>query len=556
MTPEELRNAIAKARGMSDIDCDAFLTPAFENVTLSKNLHDMDRAVATLLHHIGANSKIAIYGDYDADGIPGAAVLWDFFKVIEYSNVMVYLPNRHTEGYGLHPDAVRTLCESGVKLIITVDVGITGHEGIDVARENDVQVIVTDHHEIVNGIPEAAAVVNPKLPPREGTTCDPMICGAAVAWHVVRATLNALREKNDARVQNIPDGWEKWLLDLVGIATLSDQVPLVKENRIFASFGMRVLRQTRRLGIQAIFRAQRIKPAMLTEDDVVFTLTPRLNAASRMADPRRAFQLLTTTDSAEADAIAKELSELVEKRKTDVAQVMKSVHKKLDGKELPNVLVIGDPSWNHGILGLIASKLCDEFSRTTFVWAADGDVIRGSCRTVGTASAVELMKHASHLLTQYGGHDGAGGFTTDKTGIMQLQAALCEAFMHHEFLHERPDANADSYDIDAPLSVVTARHVAAVRELGPFGNSHARPIIRFPGVVVTDMKEFGKTKNHVTLTLSDGVMTTTAFAFFMTPADLGIETGARCDVYGSLDHSEFMGRTQIRIRFDRLKPLL
>jgi single-stranded-DNA-specific exonuclease len=553
MNPMELRDAIAKKRGMEGEALAAFVDPRYENLTPSGHLHDMDRAVATIMRHLDAGSKIAIYADYDADGIPGATVLWDFFKIINYENVIVYLPNRHTEGYGLHPDAVRGLGDSGVKLIITVDLGITGHAAIGIAHELDIQVVVTDHHEIVESAPVAAAVVNPKLPPLKGT-CDPMICGAAVAWHVVRALLNHMRIEGDARVADIPDGWEKWLLDVVGIATLSDQVPLVGENRIFASFGLKVLQKTKRPGLLAIMKQARIMPGMLTEDDVVFTITPRLNAASRMSDPRRAFELLTTKDPVEADAIARELSDLVDKRKTQVASVMKSVHAKYEGKEMPDVLVIGDPKWNHGILGLIASKLCEEYGRTVFVWAADGAVIRGSCRTVGTASAVDLMKHASHVLTQFGGHDGAGGFTTDKVGIMQLQDALCEAFAHHKFAHIDP-AKDIAHDIDAPLSVVTAPHIAALRQLAPFGQMNPRPQIRFSNVTLSAIKPFGKTGNHLTLSVSENRMTVDVIAFFTTVEDLdGLVVGSLCDVYGSLDHSVFMGRTQIRIRLDKILP--
>lgn len=555
MEPLELRDQIAAARGMTGADLSAFLNPKYEDLTPSMHLHDMDRAVGVVRRHVDTGSKIAIYADYDADGIPGATVLWDFFKAIGYENVIVYLPNRHTEGYGLHPDAVRSLGEQGVNLIITVDLGITGHEAIDIAKECGIEVVVTDHHEIVGTVPEAAAVVNPKLPARDGT-CDPMICGAAVAWHLMRALLYTMKADQDVRVAAIPDAWEKWLLDVVGIATLSDQVPLIKENRIFASFGLRVLQKARRPGILAILRAMRIRPDTLTEDDVVFTITPRLNAASRMSDPRRAFQLLTTDDSAEADVIARELSDLVDKRKKDVAAVMKSVHKKLDGKDIPDVLVIGDPSWNHGILGLIASKLCEEFGRTTFVWAADGDLVRGSCRTVGTVSAVKLMSHASEFLTQFGGHDGAGGFTTDKVGIMQLQDALCAAFVHHEFLHIDPAAGNTQQDIDAPLSVVTARHIASMRELSPFGMMNPRPIVRFQNVTLRDIRAFGKTNNHVTMTVSDRGMMATAFAFFLVPEDLPVKDGETCDLYGSLDRSEFMGRTQIRIRLAKVVPIV
>ena len=287
MTPEALRDLLLEKRDVSTNERESFLHPDFAALSDPLLMDGMQRAVTRIIHAIKQNEPIVIYADYDADGIPGSVILNDTLCKLGHTQTRVYIPHRHTEGYGLHQEAVATLIDEGVKLIITVDLGITASKTALYVKSRDIDLIITDHHEPVGVLPEAYAVVNPKL----GNYPDRMLCGSGVAFRLVQAIIKKLRADEDPLVIDIPHGWEKWLLDMVGIATLSDMVPLLHENRILATFGMRVLQKSQRPGLRALMRNARISQESLTEDDVVFSITPKLNVASRMANPRDAFDL-------------------------------------------------------------------------------------------------------------------------------------------------------------------------------------------------------------------------------------------------------------------------
>lgn len=560
MTPQDLQEKILSRRGITDEAKEVFLSPSYENHLCDPFLlHDMDKAVTRILSAIEKGEKIVVYADYDADGIPGAVVMHDFLKKIGYENFSVYIPHRHTEGYGFHADAIEQFKKDGVTLVITIDVGTVAHEGISKANECGIDVIVCDHHEQIGELPKAHAVVNPKL----GEYPDRMLCGAGVAFRLVQAIVKQLQAEsfklkgeisekltvNTLNLEALSPGWEKWLLDMVGIATLSDMVPLVGENRVLAHFGIQVLRKSRRSGLRALLRRAKVSQETLSEEDVVFSITPRLNVASRMSDPRKAFELLVTNDDREADVMAEHLAELTDKRKKETARIMKDVNKKLAAREFKDVIVVGDPGWNHGVLGLIASKICEEYHRTVFVWSADGDVIRGSCRTIGTASAVKLMEHARESLTQFGGHDGAGGFTTTRDLVHGLSGALDEAFKHNGFAHEAKIV-ADVFDLELEIGDVTPAHYEALSKLAPFGMGNPKPIFKFTDVYLEVVKTFGKTKEHLEIMVSQNGARKKAMTFFKTPDSYGevLEVGQSKTLLATFDMSYWLGRPELRLR--------
>jgi single-stranded-DNA-specific exonuclease len=265
---ELVRTLLAK-RGLTDtIAIDAFLNPDYDSQTHSPSLLEgMDMAAARVFAAIRGSERIAIYADFDCDGIPGAALLSDFFAKIGYGNVEIYIPHRDREGYGFHKEAVKMLAERGVALIITVDVGTTARDAVLYAKNLGVDVVVTDHHEVSSDLPDAVAVLNPKL----GNYPFRDLCGAAVAFQLVQALLAEGRAHSTPHFHDIPLGWEKWLLDLVGIATIADMVPLVGENRALAHFGLAVLRKSPRPGIQALCNRLRLRQHELTEDDIGFS---------------------------------------------------------------------------------------------------------------------------------------------------------------------------------------------------------------------------------------------------------------------------------------------
>ena len=291
-----------------------FFTPVY-----TRDLHDpfllkdMEKAVERILSAIEKKESIVIYSDYDADGIPGGAMLRSFFDTISYERVKNYIPHRHDEGFGLHTDAVESLAKEGANLIITIDCGIGDIAAAEVAKKHGVDLIITDHHESGEVLPDAYAIIDHKQP---GCSYpEQILCGAGVAFKLVQAMLSRNRF-------GLKEGYEKWLLDLVGIATLSDMVPLTGENRALAHFGLMVLRKSPRPGLQAMWKKLRINQRYIEEDDIGFSFSPRINAASRMGHPMDAFHLLFAKNEGDALSAVECLESLNKERKTVVAQTV------------------------------------------------------------------------------------------------------------------------------------------------------------------------------------------------------------------------------------------
>ena len=285
-------------RGIHDAEsARAFTEPNYDTDLHSPFLlTDMAKAVERILRAMREGEHIVIYTDYDCDGIPGGVLLHDFFTAIGYTNFENYIPHRHEEGYGFNADSVPYFKERNAKLIITVDCGITDHPAVEKANELGIEVIVTDHHEPSETLPPAYAVINPK---RDDAYPFKGICGTAVAYKLVQAILEEGKKSGQITLK---DGMEKWWLDLVGLATIADMVPLTGENRVFARYGLQVLRKSQRPGLQHLLRKAGGSQRYLTEDDIGFTIAPRINASSRMDTPEDAFHMLRTRDEGEAGA--------------------------------------------------------------------------------------------------------------------------------------------------------------------------------------------------------------------------------------------------------------
>ena len=570
MNYSELVGYLLKKRGYNTQELqDRFLYPDYDRHTYDPFLmSDMEIAVERILQTIQNDEKICVYSDYDADGIPGATILHDFFKKIKYlHNVTFYIPHRHDEGYGLHIPALEKIKNEGVVLLITVDLGITAVKEVDFANSIGLEVIITDHHEPLEELPNAVAVINPKVPKKQSklsdnTYPDTMLCGCATAFKLIQGILMVLRserilENNNLDLKKIigktlipPIGWEKWLLDMVGIATLSDMVPLVNENRVFAIYGLRVLRKTRRPGLLALFQIMKIRQAYLTEDDVVFSITPRLNAASRMAHPEVAFQLLTTDDSTQARDIALELSRLNDERKLEVARAMKEVHKKMSARSsLPKIIVTGDPSWSAGVLGLIASKIVDEYDRTVFVWGTDGELVKGSCRARDGDHVVDLMTTIANKFDHYGGHEGAGGFSMKRENVHFLEDELNA--IAGEVVHNKNESdNSQEYDIKLYPEQVTYDLYKQLQCFAPFGLGNRSPLVCIPEFQPEKVQVFGKTKEHLEIVVTSGIQPLRAIQFFTKPERYGIDSDnpQKITLFGNIEYSFFMGKGELRMR--------
>lgn len=507
-------------------------------------MHDMERAVARVYTAIEKQEKIVVYADYDCDGIPGAVIMHDFFKRIGYENFAIYIPDRHKEGYGLNRPAVEQFIADGVTLIMTIDLGTTNHEDIAFAEKNGVNVIVTDHHLPHATLPNGYAIVNPKV---GDTYPDPMLCGSGVVFKFVQAFLQKHGEQCKVTV-----GWEKWMLDMAGLATLSDMVPLSGENRVIASFGMQVFRKSPRPGIMQLLRKLNIDQRTIVEDDITFMVTPRLNAASRMDSPMRAFELLSERDSLKAGMVADHLTKINDERKQIVAHIMKDAKAKLSERSLGPIIVIGNPEWRVGVVGIVAGKIMEEYDRPVFVWGREGTegdtVVKGSCRSNGVVNVVELMTAAREHFLEFGGHELAGGFSVTLDSVHHLEEKLCALFETHKQANENTGAVIDAV---LSLSEVNDHTCVMVNTLAPFGLGNPKPLFLFKNVTIKKTKQFGKEKNHMELIVMDDMQVErTAMSFF---ADENTFTkpakeGARIDLIATLEKSYFAGRTTIRLR--------
>jgi len=538
---DDLLKHLLQVRGIEAQFESDFLNPNYETGRHDPFLlHDMEKAVARVLSAIEHDEHIAIFSDYDCDGIPGAVVLHDFFTEIGYQNFSNHIPHRHYDGFGLSISAVNKIAEVDAKLIITIDCGTSDLEAADIAASLNIDLIVTDHHEPKPTLPVAAAVVNPRV----GDTYPfPHICGAAVVFKLVEAII----ARGDF---DIKAGREKWWLDMVGLATIGDMVPLVGENRIYAHYGLKVLRKSRRPGLQQLLRKAKANQSYLTEDDIGFTIAPRINAASRMDNPEDAFSLLSIKEEVEAGDKATHLEKLNNERKGIVAAMTKELKGRIESlNEVPGVLVLGNPSWRPSLVGLCANGLANQFNRPVFLWGRDGNgVIKGSCRAGSDISVVNLMEAAKDNFLEYGGHHASGGFSVKEDAVFQLPQILNEAL---ETLGSGAVANNETL-IDSSLSLddVSRSLVRTLRQLSPYGAGNAKPLFAFHNVIPLEVQVFGKTKEHLKLVFDTENGKLEAIAFFAT-ADSYNSTprvGVPLTLLAHVEESFFMNRMQIRLR--------
>lgn len=598
-----------------------FLFPSYEkHIGDPFDIHGVKEAVERIVEAIKNSEKIAVYSDYDCDGVPGGVLLRTFFDDIGYP-VEMYIPHRHNEGYGVHVHAIDALKEKGVTLIVTVDSGIANIDEVAYAKSIGVDFIVTDHHlpitaiaeetqnvrgkdaedtekkseskkatghklqatsSVYQVVPDAVAVINSKQ-----DVCsyhDDMLCGCAVAWKLSCAILSALRadkiaqdnfhaeqtrkrRRKDAekiqdtdayssvleKVAALPEGYEKWYLDLVGISTVADMVPLVKENRALAHYGLKVLRKTKRHGLLHIFNEQRVKKEFLTEDDIAFTIAPRVNAASRMGDPIQAHLMLYERDREQAEQYARELEDLNTQRKSEVKDVVDSISFDHDSYK-NDVVVVGNKEWGPGILGLIAQKIIDETKKPVFVWGMGEDVgglLKGSCRSLGDVSVVDLMAHVGKVshggyFDNYGGHEGAGGFSLAEENLEKASSALQEALKHVE--KKSLQEQTIEADISISLDDINDTTYEAVAILAPFGEGNRKPVFELSDARALATKWFGKKNEHFEVLYGNANGKRVKAIKFFAPKDIEEKVNKKHSPLVHLEKSYFGGRVELRMR--------
>ena len=535
-------------------EAERFLAPNYdEHLHDPFLLTDMEKAVERILRAMQGNEHIVIYTDYDCDGIPGGVILHDFFTALGYTNFENYIPHRHYEGYGFNASTVAQFVERDAKLLITVDCGITDHGAAEKAQEVGIDVIITDHHEPSDTLPPAYAIVNPK---RDDAYPFKGLCGSGVAFKLVQATLTRGREQGLTLLNGFKEGMEKWWLDMVGLATIADMVPLIDENRVLATYGLNVLRKSQRPGLAHLLRKAGSSQRSLTEDDIGFTIAPRINAASRMDDPEDAFHMLRAKDEAIAGAKAMHLEKLNNERKGVVASMVKEAKHRMEAWEaVPSVIVLGNPEWRPSLVGLVANTLAETYGRPAFLWGRDGNgVIKGSCRSDGVISTLRLMEGTPDSFIHFGGHHFSGGFAVEHHLIHTLLDALVAV---RETLGDALITESiTTIDADLTLGEVTDTLLRTLRSLAPYGEGNPKPLFRFRDVAPESVQIFGKAKDHTKMRFMSGVGPIDAIAFFKTPAQFAVvpETGSPLTLIAHVEESYFMGRKETRLRIVDVLP--
>jgi single-stranded-DNA-specific exonuclease len=568
------RTLLGKRGLIGEEEIENFLFPSYEkHIGDPFGIHGVPVAVDRIVDAMKKGEKIAVYSDYDCDGVPGGVLLRTFFDEIGYP-VEMYIPHRHNEGYGIHNHAVDTLKEKGVTLVITVDLAITNIEEIAYAKSIGVDFIVTDHHlpvyydkdgdteylglGIQTGsqiVPDAVAVINSKQD--ICTYDDDMLCGCAVAWKLACAVLSRLKREEvpvvSDTVKTFPEGWEKWMLDFVAISTIADMVPLQKENRALAHFGLRVLRKTKRPGLLHIFNEQRVRKDFLVEDDIAFTIAPRINAASRMGDPIQAHMMLYEKNVDAAEGYAQDLEDLNTERKLGVKDIISTLvfdHQVYQN----NVVVVGNKAWGPGILGLIAQNIIDETGKPVFVWGQGEDTsqLKGSCRSKGDVHVVELMAHVGHnVLSHWGGHEQAGGFSLLEENVDKLSNALNEAIKHIKIT----EIGSQEITADVELSIDDVNDLTykAIEILGPFGVGNPKPIFSLCNVTPLATKWFGKKNEHFEITYPTSRGGKIKAIQFFSNKDIEQKTNKPHTALVHLEKSYFAGRVELRMRIVKIQ---
>ena len=560
-------------------ETEEFLEPDYErDLNDPFLLPDMAVAVERILLAIEKKEKIVIFSDYDADGIPGGVILHDFFEKIGYADFANYIPHRHLEGFGLNHEAIEKFKVDKVGLIITVDCGIADVAEVARAKEHGIDVIITDHHEPGKVLPDAIAVIDAKRTDSKYPFKD--LCGAGVAFKLVQAMLltkspqhplhltqtcpplEVGRRANHSEgilgiLSAIKSGHEKWFLDMVGIATLSDMVPLVGENRALAFYGLKVLRKSPRVGLMKLLSLLKIEQKNITEDDIGFSISPRINAASRMGDPEDAFRLFVAKTDEEADILARHLDHINNERKGVVAGIVKEVRKIMrerysDGTTEKKVVVIGNPEWKPSLLGLVANSLVDDHARPVFLWGRDGgNILKGSCRGDGCTSVIDLMMEVeAGIFEEFCGHNMSGGFSVVQEKVHLLEEKLQLAY---EKVIIKSKIETEEITADAKISFdeVTNENYRLIEKLAPYGVGNPKPLFLFEKVMIEGVKMFGKEANHLELLFKNSRgRDVKAIGFFTKDTDYGpaLKVGNRINLLANFEKSTFRGFAELRLR--------
>ncbi|MCH7738004.1 MAG: single-stranded-DNA-specific exonuclease RecJ, partial [Chloroflexi bacterium] len=458
----------------------------------------MDIALKRLYAAVNNGERVGVFGDFDVDGVTGTAIIFEGLTSLGVP-VTPYLPHRVDEGHGLSNAAIDSLAAQGVTLIVTVDTGITSFAEVDYAKSLGIDVIITDHHLPHDGVPNAVASLNPKLPGGDYPFFD--LCGAGIGFKLVQGLFEYYGQP-----------WDPGLLELAALGTIADLVPLLDENRYLVREGLRELAKTRRPGLRALYSSARVDPDEITAETVSFQIAPRLNSAGRMGDPMDSFKLLTTTSPEEAGALTRKLESLnMERRAASEEAYVIADQLVAEMGELPSLLVISDARFQRGVSGLIAGRLVDRYRRPAVVIAVEGEFSVASGRSIPEFNIVAAIESCEDLLVRFGGHSQAAGLTIPTEDIPQLKSRL-EAYSARSLETQGLERKVE---IDALINLEELDEVMIrwINDLEPYGPGNPRPVFGSMGVRVLETFHMGREQQHLRLRVEMNGAEFTALAF-------------------------------------------
>lgn len=505
-----------------------FLQPKYEDCVDPYLLPDMEKAVGRIKQAVKDKERCIICGDYDVDGVTASTILHDALQMAGLTEVEIMLPNRFSDGYGMNKKVVQKAAETDVKLVFTVDCGSRNNEIIAELKQNGVEVIVTDHHECDEELPEALAVVNPKRRDVEVMAELRELAGAGVAFKLAQALV---------RAGLIPEGQEKWLLDLAMIGTICDNMLLTGENRRICWYGMLVLGKTRRLGLKELILNAGTKK--MNGSAVGFQIGPRLNAAGRMETAEKALQLLLADKRTVAAQLASELELLNAARRKQQQNAMKEIQER--GLQEGNVIIeVGQ--WHEGVLGIIAGKLTEEYKRPAFALAeVDGDW-KGSGRSFGDFSLAKALDECRDLIVSGGGHAGACGVRLKQENLEAFRKAMNDYYVglklenQERFLEVKADIEVEDYN------ELSLELIEELRKLEPCGEGNREPIFMLPGARIMEAAKLGSTGRHLRLLVWDKTGKAFKLIGFAVPEEyFDLRVGDTVDALIALEENEYRG---------------
>ena len=543
--PPELPSAVVKMLVHRNIDTAEklriFLEPPQRLPYDPLRLPGMDRALPRLYRAISQQEQVGVFGDFDVDGVTGSAIIAQGLEPFGIQ-VVPYIPHRTEEGHGLSMAAVEHLVKQGVSLIVTVDCGVTSVEEVAHAKVLGADVIITDHHLPQSGLPDAAGVINPKLP---GSNYPfDALCGAGLAFKLVQGLHEFYGQP-----------WDRSLLELAALGTIADLVPVLDENRYLVAEGLGEMAHTSRPGLQALYRRAGVLGHFLTTEIVSFQVTPRLNSAGRMGHALDSYRLLTTKSSEEAEALADKLEGLNQERRRLTEEAMALAHQQVrswaDAGTLPPMLLVSGPAIIRGVAGLVAGRLAESFRRPAVALSEENDFVVGSGRSIPEFDIFEAFNSCQDLFVRFGGHSQAAGFTLAREKLPLLEERLnAVAEKALNFRESRPALDIDG---EVRLDDLDDDALGWISTLEPFGSGNPKPIFLTRRARVLEARYVGKTGQHIRLKVVGGQQRWTALAF--NQAERWVDGSAMVDLVYSVSKDHWQGEEQLTLKVLDFRPV-